>query len=107
MIHAVDLAAWYLPEIEEVFGYGIVSPNTKEFGLMVEDTLTFLAKDKSGGYATIEGAYATPCLDKEVEFPIECTLRGTKGISRGGYNQLKMYSKILKEDVSSEKNVMH
>lgn len=103
MIHAVDLAAWYLPEIEEVFGYGVVSPNTKEFGLMVEDTLTFLAKDKSGRYATIEGAYATPCLDKEVEFPIECTLRGTKGISRGGYNQLKMYSKILKEDVSSEK----
>lgn len=96
MIHAVDLAAWYLPEIEEVFGYGVVSPNTKEFGLNIEDTLTFLVKDKSGIYATIEGSYATPCLNKKIEFPIECTLRGTKGISRGGYNQLIMYQKALK-----------
>lgn len=103
MIHAVDLAAWYLPAIEEVFGYGVVSENTKEFGLNVEDTLTFLAKDKSGRYATIEGSYATPCLDKKIEFPIECTLRGTKGISRGGYNQLLMYSKTLKNELPEDK----
>lgn len=97
MIHAVDLAAWYLPNIEEVFGYGVVSSNTKEFGLNVEDTLSFLAKDKSGIYATIEGSYATPCLNKKIEFPIECTLRGTNGISRGGYSQLLMYQKTLKK----------
>ena len=104
MIHAVDLAAWYLPEIEEVFGYGVVSQNTKDFGLNVEDTLTFLAKDASGRYATVEGAYASPCLNSEVEFPIECTLRGTKGISRGGYNRLKYYSKTPKEDARKDKN---
>ena len=103
MIHAVDLATWYLPEIEEVFGYGVVSPNTKEFGLNVEDTLTFLAKDKSGIYATIEGSYATPCLNKQLEFPIECTLRGTKGISRGGYNQLVMHHKALKKQLPDDK----
>jgi predicted dehydrogenase len=97
MIHAVDLAAWYLPNIEEVFGYGVVSSNTKEFGLNVEDTLTFLVKDKSGLYATVEGSYATPCLNKTIEFPIECTLRGTKGISRGGYSQLVMHQKTQKE----------
>ena len=34
MIHAVDLAAWYLPQIEEVFGYGVVSPNTKAYDLL-------------------------------------------------------------------------
>ncbi|HHV13152.1 MAG TPA: Gfo/Idh/MocA family oxidoreductase [Clostridiales bacterium] len=103
MIHAVDLAVWYLPDIEEVFGYGVVSSNTKEFGLNVEDTLTFLVKDKSGIYATVEGAYATPCLNKEIEFPIECTIRGTKGISRGGYNQLVMYQKSLKDSLPEDK----
>jgi predicted dehydrogenase len=105
MIHAVDLAAWYLPDIEEVFGYGVVSENTKEFGLNVEDTLTFLAKDKSGRYATIEGSYATPCLDKKIEFPIECTLRGTKGISRGGYSQFIMYSKTMKDKLPENKKI--
>jgi len=95
MIHAVDLAAWYLPEIDEVFGYGIISPNTEQYNLNVEDTLTFVAKDKSGKYATIEGAYGSPTLDSEVEFPIECTLRGTKGISRGGYSKLKYYERII------------
>lgn len=104
MIHAVDLAAWYLPDIEEVFGYGVVSPNTEAFGLNVEDTLTFLAKGTSGRFATIEGAYASPCLNPEVEFPIECTLRGTKGISRGGYNRLKYYSKTLKLKARTDKN---
>ncbi len=103
MIHAIDLAAWYLPDIEEVFGYGVVSSNTKEFGLNVEDTLTFLAKDKSGIYATVEGSYATPCLNKKIEFPIECTLRGTKGISRGGYNQLVMHQKTLKNQLPEGK----
>ncbi|MFV0464610.1 MAG: Gfo/Idh/MocA family protein [Lachnospiraceae bacterium] len=103
MIHAVDLAAWYLPDIEEVFGYGTVSPNTKEFGLDVEDTLTFLAKDRSGRFATIGGAYGTPALNKKIEFPIECTLRATNGISRGGYNQLILHEKMLREDLPTDK----
>lgn len=103
MIHAVDLAAWYLPNIEEVFGYGVMSPNTKAFGVNVEDTFTFLAKDKGGQYATIEGAYTTPCLNSEVEVPIECTLRGTNGISRGGYNRLKYNEKALKENTPTDK----
>lgn len=103
MIHAVDLAAWYLPNIEEVFGYGIVSANTSELGLDVEDTLSFLAKDKSGVFATVEGSYATPCLNSKLEFPIECTLRGTKGISRGGYNLLLMHHKTLKPQMIDEK----
>jgi predicted dehydrogenase len=98
MIHAVDLAAWYLPEIDEVFGYGIISPNTLQYNLKVEDTLTFVAKDKSGKFATIEGAYGSPTLNSEVEFPIECTLRGTKGISRGGYSKLKYYERTITDE---------
>lgn len=104
MIHSVDLAVWYLDEIEEVFGYGYVSPNTKEFGLEIPDTLNFLFKDKQGRHATVGGIYTAPTLNPDVEFPISCTLRGTKGISRGGYNRLTYYSKFPIENPRTDKN---
>ncbi|QOV20255.1 Gfo/Idh/MocA family oxidoreductase [Blautia liquoris] len=97
MIHAVDLATWYIPEIEEVFGYGSVSPNMKSYNIHTEDTMSFVMKDKSGHFATVEGAYGSPCLDGNIEFPIECTLRGTTGISRGGYSKLKYYERTIDE----------
>lgn len=92
MIHAVDLAAWYLPEIEEVFGVSAVSANTTAYRLNVPDTLKFILKDKSGKFASVSGCYATPTLGSAVEQSISCTLRGTKGISRGGYPKLKYYT---------------
>ncbi|MCR2050872.1 Gfo/Idh/MocA family oxidoreductase [Acetatifactor muris] len=92
MIHAVDLAAWYLPEIEEVYGMAAVSANTKAYGLEIPDTLKFLLKDKSGRFASVTGCYATPTLGSSVEQSISCTLRGTKGISRGGYPKLQYYT---------------
>lgn len=88
LIHAVDLALWYLPEIETVYGVGYVSENTKAFGLEVPDTLSFLLKNKDGKTATVQGVYAEPTLDHEIEQSISCTLRGTKGISRSGYPKL-------------------
>lgn len=92
MIHAVDLAAWYLPDIEEVYGTGIISSNTAEYGLTVPDTLKFILKDKNGKSASVTGAYATPTLGSAVQQNISCTLRGTKGISQGGYPKLKYYT---------------
>lgn len=92
MIHAVDLAAWYLPNIEEVYGLGIVSANTKAYDLSVQDTLKVLLKDSSGRFASVTGAYATPTLGSAVQQNISCTLRGTKGISQGGYPKLKYYT---------------
>lgn len=92
MIHAVDLAVWYLPEIEEVYGLSVVSENTRAFGLEVPDTLKFLLKNKDGRFASVTGAYATPTLGSAVEQSISCTLRGTKGISRAGYPKLKYYT---------------
>ena len=92
MIHAVDLAVWYLPEIEEVYGLGNISENTKEKGIFVKDTLKFLLKDKSGRFASVSGAYAIPTLGSAVEQSISCTLRGSKGISRAGYPKLKYYT---------------
>ena len=97
MIHAVDLAAWYLPEIEEVYGVGVVSQNTKDYGLAVPDTMKFILKDKSGLCASVSGVYATPTLGSAVEQSISCTPRGTKGISRAGYPKLKYFTKFTPE----------
>ena len=92
MIHAVDLAAWYLPNIEEVYGIGLASQNTKDYGVDVPDTLKFLLKDKNGKFASVTGVYAAPTLGSAVQQNISCTLRGTKGISQGGYPKLKYYT---------------
>lgn len=92
MIHALDLAVWYLPEIEEVYGIGSVSANTKEKGVYAKDTMKFLLKDKNGHSAYVSGAYAMPTLGSAVEQSISCTLRGTKGVSRAGYPKLKYYT---------------
>lgn len=92
MIHAVDLAAWYLPQIEDVYGVGVVSQNTKDYSLSVPDTMKFILKDKNGICATISGIYAAPTLGYEVEQSISCTLRGTKGICRAGYPRLEYFT---------------
>ena len=92
MIHAVDLAVWYLPEIEEVYGVGVVSQNTKDYKLNVPDTLKFILKNSDGTCASVNGCYATPTLGSAVEQSISCTLRGTKGVSRAGYPKLKYYT---------------
>lgn len=92
MIHAVDLAAWYLPDIEDVYGVSLVSSNTKDQGLDVPDTLKFLLKDKNGVFASVTGIYAAPTLGSAVQQNISCTLRGTKGISEGGYPKLQYYT---------------
>lgn len=92
MIHAVDLAVWYLPEIEEVYGLGLVSQNTSDLNLNIPDTLKFILKNKDGRFASVTGAYALPTLGSAVEQSISCTLRGTKGISRAGYPKLQYYT---------------
>ena len=92
MIHAVDLAVWYLPDIEEVYGLGVVSENTKARDLDVPDTMKFLLKNKDGRFASVNGCYATPTLGSAIEQSISCTLRGSKGISRAGYPKLKYYT---------------
>ncbi|MFA9465662.1 MAG: Gfo/Idh/MocA family protein, partial [Velocimicrobium sp.] len=89
LIHAVDLAVWYLPEIKTVYGMGYVSDNTKAYELNVADTLSFLLKNSDGKTATVQGIYTEPVLDYNVEQSISCTLRGTKGVSRAGYPLLK------------------
>mgnify|MGYP000627028717 CR=1 FL=1 len=57
MIHAVDLAAWYLPDIEEVYGVGVTSQNTKDYQLTVPDTMKFIFKKILPGSAQVSAAF--------------------------------------------------
>lgn len=102
MIHAVDLAAWYLPDIEKVYGCGVVSENTKSYQIDLPDTMNFLMSDKSGRFASVTGAYAIPGFRSDVEQSISCTLRGSRGISRAGYPKLWYYTKFESEDGKAE-----
>lgn len=92
MIHAVDLAAWYLPDIEEVYGVGVASQNTLDYDIDVPDAMKFILKDSSGICANVSGVYTAPTLGADVEPAIKCTLRGTKGISTAEYPRLKYYT---------------
>ncbi|MFC5653611.1 Gfo/Idh/MocA family protein [Paenibacillus solisilvae] len=96
MIHAVDLAAWYLPDIEEVFGYGHSSSTNKEYGLTAPDTMRFLMKDAAGRIAQVSGSYTKPAL-RSVDPGISCTLRGTKGSSRAVYSKLLYHTHFAPE----------
>lgn len=89
MVHAVDLVRWYLPDLTEIFGYGITSENTTEHGLTCPDTMLFLAKDSSGRAGLIRGSYTAPPLDREIEPTISCLLRGSQGTSRAEYSKLQ------------------
>lgn len=86
IIHAVDLALWYLPDITEVFGMGSTNQGA------VPDTLKFLLKNKDGKFASVSGAYTIPSLRRKDDQSISCTLRGTDGISQGGYPKLDYYT---------------
>ncbi|MET3848133.1 Gfo/Idh/MocA family oxidoreductase [Paenibacillus sp. OAE614] len=101
MIHAVDLAVWYLPDIEEVFGYGRSSSTNSGHGLSVPDTMRFLMRDREGRIAQVSGSYTTPAL-RGVDPGISCTLRGTNGTSRAVYSKLEYYTHFHKE-----KTVVH
>jgi len=92
IIHAVDLVRWYLPDIREVNGFGRSSANNAAYGLETWDTMRFLFRDKDGRIATVAGSYTLPQLAMEAETSMACTIRGTKGTSRGEYPNLRYHA---------------
>lgn len=87
--HPVDFIRWYLPEIEEVMGYGMLSPNGKAGGLKNEDTMHFIFKSKDGRIARVSGSYTGPVQPAIRESEMTCILRGTEGCSQGDYMDLR------------------
>ncbi len=89
MSHPVDLIRWYLPDIVEVMGYGMLSPNGKAGGLKNPDTMHFILKAADGRIARVSGVYSCPVQPTVRDSEMSCILRGTEGCSQGDYMDLR------------------
>ncbi len=87
--HPVDFIRYYLPEIEEVMGYGMISTNGKKAGLKNEDTMHFIFKSTDGRVARVSGVYTSPTQPVQRESGMSCILRGTQGASQADYHELR------------------
>lgn len=87
--HPVDFIRWYLPDIEEVMGYGMISENGVKAGLHHEDTMHFIFKAKDGRVARVSGVYTSPVQPTARESGMSCILRGTVGASQADYHELR------------------
>lgn len=87
--HPVDFIRWYLPNIEEVMGYGMLSSNGKNGGLKNFDTMHFIFKATDGRIARVSGAYTGPVQPVTRDSEMSCILRGDLGCSQGDYMDLR------------------
>ena len=87
--HPVDFIRWYLPDIEEVMGYGMISSNGKKAGLKNEDTMHFIFRAKDGRIARVSGAYTGPTQPAIRDSGMTCILRCTEGASQADYHELR------------------
>ncbi|MGB3008288.1 MAG: Gfo/Idh/MocA family oxidoreductase [Chitinophagaceae bacterium] len=94
--HPVDFIRYYLPDIEEVMGYGMISSNGKTAGLKNEDTMHFIFKATDGRIARVSGVYTSPTQPVQRESGMSCILRGTPGASQADYHELR-YAVTTKE----------
>ncbi|HUC79321.1 MAG TPA: Gfo/Idh/MocA family oxidoreductase [Flavisolibacter sp.] len=87
--HPVDFIRWYLPDIEEVMGYGMVSSNGKVAGLKNEDTMHFIFKSADGRIARVSGVYTSPTQPTARDSGMSVILRGAEGASQADYHELR------------------
>jgi predicted dehydrogenase len=87
--HPVDFIRWYLPNIEEVMGYGMISSNGKTAGLKNEDTMHFIFKATDGRIARVSGSYTGPTQPAQRDSGMSTVLRGTEGASQADYHELR------------------
>jgi predicted dehydrogenase len=94
--HPVDFIRYYLPDIEEVMGYGMISSNGRTAGLKNEDTMHFIFKAADGRIARVSGSYTGPTQPTKRDSGMSCVLRGTLGASQADYHELR-YAVTTKE----------
>lgn len=94
--HPVDFIRWYLPNIEEVMGYGMISENGLKAGLKNEDTMHFIFRANDGRIARVSGTYTSPTQPALRDSGMTCILRGTEGASQADYHELR-YSVTTRE----------
>lgn len=101
--HPVDFIRWYLPNIEEVMGYGMISANGKAAGLKNEDTMHFIFKATDGRIARVSGTYTSPTQPTKRDSGMSCVLRGTEGASQADYHELR----YAITDKAGEEKIIH
>jgi predicted dehydrogenase len=101
--HPVDFIRWYLPDIEEVMGYGMISSNAKTAGLKNEDTMHFIFRAADGRIARVSGAYTGPIQPAQRDSGMSVILRGTEGASQADYHELR----YAITDKTGEEKVVH
>jgi predicted dehydrogenase len=87
--HPADFIRWYLPDIEEVMGYGMISSNGRKAGLKNEDTMHFIFKAADGRLARVSGAYTGPTQPARRDSGMSVILRCTEGASQADYHELR------------------
>lgn len=87
--HPVDFIRWYLPDIEEVMGYGMISSNGQKAGLKNEDTMHFIFRAADGRLARVSGAYTGPIQPAQRDSGMTVILRCTEGASQADYHELR------------------
>lgn len=87
--HPVDFIRYYMPNIEEVMGYGMISANGKRAGLKNEDTMHFIFKATDSRIARVSGSYTGPVQPTGRDSGMTCILRGTTGASQADYHELR------------------
>ena len=87
--HPVDFIRWYLPQIEEVMGYGTISANGAKAGLKNEDTMHFIFKATDARIARVSGCYTGPTQPAQRDSGMSTILRGTEGASQSDYHELR------------------
>lgn len=87
--HPTDFIRWYLPNIEEVMGYGMLSSNGAKGGLKNPDTMHFIFRSTDGKVARVSGAYTGPVQPVMRDSEMSCILRCTEGCSQADYMDLR------------------
>lgn len=87
--HPADFIRWYLPDIEEVMGYGMLSSNGASAGLKNHDTMHFIFKAKDGRIARVSGAYTGPTPPALRDSGMSTILRCSEGASQADYHELR------------------
>ncbi len=87
--HPADFIRWYLPDIDEVMGYGMISENGVNAGLKNEDCMHFIFRATDGRIARVSGTYTSPTQPASRDSNMTCILRGTEGASQADYHELR------------------
>jgi predicted dehydrogenase len=104
--HPVDLVRWYLPDVESVMGYGMLTENGRSLGLQHDDSMHFILRTTDGKIARVSGCYSAPPQPHMRDSHMTCVLRGENGASQADYYDLR-YSTHFKGEGCVQYDMEH